>query len=367
MTHNAKRLARAFTLVELLVVIAIIGVLIALLLPAVQAAREAARRSQCKNNLKQVGLACINHHDSLKMFPTGGSHWGTLIDEYVENGRPLGTKKQGVGWPYQILPYLEQGALKGIITNKQLQNSMVPIYVCPSRGVRRIERGGKWEGETVLMDYAGIQPCTYIKNMPSLVDITPGKMNADKARQVFNQDESVSGPDGQQLPNDDCIYDGVIVRSPWRRDTEQSTRGGAAAIRGKFLSGVPQPTEMGKITDGASNTLLIAEKWVSAQTYDVGTPSDDTGWSDGWDADIMRCSCIPPLNDGSLSEFTQMPPDPGPPWYVLVLGSPHPGGFNAVFADGSVHTIAYDVDVFVLNALGTRNGEESNTTSPAIQ
>src|SRR5690606_9271106 len=69
-----KRKRSAFTLVELLVVIAIIGILVALLLPAIQAAREAARRSQCKNNLKQLALGCLNHHDTHKFFPTGG--WG---------------------------------------------------------------------------------------------------------------------------------------------------------------------------------------------------------------------------------------------------------------------------------------------------
>src|SRR4029079_13325237 len=123
-----------------------------LLLPAVQAAREAARRTQCKNNLKNVGLSCLNHHDALKMVPTGGSHWGIRIEMYVENGQPFGPKKQGLGWGYQILPYLEQGAMRGLIKQSQLQDNVVPMYICPTRGgPRKIING---VGSTVLTDYA---------------------------------------------------------------------------------------------------------------------------------------------------------------------------------------------------------------------
>src|SRR3954451_9773966 len=74
----------AFTLVELLVVIAIIGILVALLLPAIQSAREAARRTQCKTNLKNIGLSILNHVDARKVFPTGGVTYGVLIEDYVE-------------------------------------------------------------------------------------------------------------------------------------------------------------------------------------------------------------------------------------------------------------------------------------------
>ncbi|MCI0351955.1 MAG: DUF1559 domain-containing protein, partial [Acidobacteriales bacterium] len=75
MFRRIQRSARAFTLVELLVVIAIIGILVALLLPAIQAAREAARRNQCKNNLRNIGVSCLNHLDTLKVFPTGGGYY----------------------------------------------------------------------------------------------------------------------------------------------------------------------------------------------------------------------------------------------------------------------------------------------------
>src|SRR5450631_4164506 len=103
--NRLQRRHPAFTLVELLVVIAIIGILVALLLPAIQAAREAARRTQCKNNLKNIGLACQNHADSNRVFPSAGSTYGERIEWYVEAGKPFGPDKQGWSWAYQILPY----------------------------------------------------------------------------------------------------------------------------------------------------------------------------------------------------------------------------------------------------------------------
>ena len=100
---------RGFTLVELLVVIAIIGILIALLLPAIQAAREAARRSQCKNNLKQMGLAAQNHLSTQKCFPSGG--WGFLWVGDPDRG--YGSNQPG-GWQYSILPFIDQRQIREI-------------------------------------------------------------------------------------------------------------------------------------------------------------------------------------------------------------------------------------------------------------
>src|SRR4029078_8330773 len=125
---------RAFTLVELLVVIAIIGLLVALLLPAIQAAREAARRSQCKNNLKQIGLALHNYESARGAFPPGFVSRAT-----APNGPGLGP---GWGWAAHILPYLEESNLnidlKREITDPLYDNIRVmplSVFRCPTDAV----------------------------------------------------------------------------------------------------------------------------------------------------------------------------------------------------------------------------------------
>jgi len=138
---------RGFTLVELLVVIAIIGVLVSLLLPAVQAAREAARRTQCQNQLKQMSLGFHNHHDVHLSFATGGQDYYSA--RTFTNGKPEVVARQGWGWLYQLLPYIEQQNLWDLPTDSQVQSSPVKTYYCPTR------RQPSVVGTRAVNDYAG--------------------------------------------------------------------------------------------------------------------------------------------------------------------------------------------------------------------
>lgn len=143
---NHQRRSRGFTLIELLVVIAIIAVLIALLLPAVQQAREAARRTQCKNNLKQIGLAFHNYHDVFQAIADGGTDTGT--------GWPCGAccnanNRGEWNWMYQILPQLELAPLYQATVDATVYAKPVATYFCPTRRTPNIY------GSAAKSDYAG--------------------------------------------------------------------------------------------------------------------------------------------------------------------------------------------------------------------
>ncbi len=130
-----------FTLVELLVVITIIGILISLLMPAVQSAREAARRVQCQNNVKQMALACLSHEQAMTFLPTDGWGWSWL----GEPDRGYGIHQPG-GWSYNILPFLEQGALHDLGSGTTGAASKPPEFNCsPRRWLCSIvQRAARW-------------------------------------------------------------------------------------------------------------------------------------------------------------------------------------------------------------------------------
>jgi prepilin-type N-terminal cleavage/methylation domain-containing protein len=358
-----------FTLVELLVVIAIIGVLVALLLPAIQAAREAARRTDCSNRLRQIGVAMLNHVDALKVFPTGGSGPNPNIAAFLTNGRPNGPNRQGLGWGYQILPYLEQNAVKNITTQVQLQDTTISLYFCPSRrGPTRQLVTGSLTQHVVLGDYAAAVPASYqcapLASIPSptariniglLTPFSAGVYNVLRSTFWCGTNDLLVRSTAQDSYG--AIFDGVVVRTPFRV-------GGVGG--GTELGGCPKAIKPSEITDGLSNTLLMSEKYVRSDMYHGLLPSgispysDDKGWTDGWDPDTLRSTGMAPAPDNDAQGF-----GPFQNYYsgngfdVLFFGSAHTSGVNSVNADGSVRALSFNVDATLFNNLGTRNGEES--------
>jgi prepilin-type N-terminal cleavage/methylation domain-containing protein/prepilin-type processing-associated H-X9-DG protein len=361
---------RGFTLVELLVVIAIIGILVALLLPAIQAAREAGRRTQCKNQLKQMGLALQNHVNAVRTFPSGGSGFHPDIANYVQNGRPFGADKQALSWCYQILPYLEEGAIQGIVTQTQLQAAIIPLYNCPSRrsGSTGSGAGDLGGAQVSLIDYSAAQPCTLECPTGSPGCAAPVRYNPaaavplTTASYATNQKSFWGGKNGMVASptiEKNQVYDGVIVRTPWKFISKDAS----GKITGEFVPNVPRPTTFAKITDGTSHTLVLGEKYVRSDLYEGGGKSDDQGFADGWDPDTIRSTCFQPYQDGDGVGFSFQPLNESGDLFgfdrdVYYFGAAHPGGFNAVFADGSVRSLSFDVDVVMFNALATRAGEE---------
>lgn len=275
------RSASGFTLIELLVVIAVIGVLIALLLPAVQQAREAARRTQCVNNLKQIGLAFHNHHDTLQFFPTGGWDWD-LAPTY-KDGRPVAGKEQQAGWGFQVLPHLEAGNTwqAGALVAVGTPNA---VFFCPSRrSAQAVELEDKYQ--------------------PPLT--------------------------GSTVTHALCDY-------------AASNRHGTGAVK-RY-----EPVRIRDLTDGTSQTLVVGEKRMNVAL--LGQPQDDDneGYTVGWNEDTMRETGSPPAPDHH-----------GPGDGDKLFGSSHPGGINAVFADGAVHFISFFIDAEVFERLGDRSDGEA--------
>ena len=308
-SHTSVRSRRGFTLVELLVVIAIIGILIALLLPAVQAAREAARRSQCQNNLKQLGLGMHNYHDTNKVFPVsfyGGYGDPLAVGGYTQTSRSYGPLMR-------MLPFLEQK----------------PLYDVCNHGVNSMVATG--------------QLATVIPGFLCPSDPAPGQVTETN---IFVTGGTLVGRNN---------YRGVMGNDwDWGAYANNTVNPTPAADSFRQNNGlfyhfsVERPRSAAAATDGLSNTLAFGETLFNQNFASSERPT--YAWMHA--AGSLATVAVP-LNH--TDEKT-----PSSVTFDLKHGfsSLHPGGVQFLLADGSVRFISETVALTVIRGLGSMNGGE---------
>ena len=313
MRNATPRSRIGFTLIELLVVIAIIAVLIALLLPAVQQAREAARRTQCKNNLKQQGLALHNYHDTFRVFPPG--EFGGVYENY--SGGIVGNRKC---WMQMILPYIDQA---------NLYNQLVPYF---NNGT----------------DMLSVPQSIITTRVPSL--------------------QCPSDPEAGKVSSQSQGFIGNYVMCAGSQDTRTTINGDSTGMNLNGVFYAVSKTNIRDITDGTSNTLMASEL--------VVVPDAATGpggcYSGIYD---YRGAYYNPLSWGVMFESIDPPNSTVPDqlWNacgstaqspcsgcalssnVVHARSTHTGGVHALMCDGGVRFISNSVDRTTFQNLGGRN------------
>jgi prepilin-type N-terminal cleavage/methylation domain-containing protein/prepilin-type processing-associated H-X9-DG protein len=327
MRHTLSRLG--FTLIELLVVIAIIAILIGLLLPAVQKVREAAARMQCSNNLKQIGLACHNYHDTMGYLPTHGSGGGirrfnnALADpKSTDPAFPAlpASGYQTAGVFLQILPYVEQGAVYSA-NDTVVRATPQKLYFCPARR----------------------SPTTRLSDTNATLALNDYAVPVYKAQATSGQGGNGGGC--WNMWGDTTTTD--VNNYPFYTSSV-FVRGGKSASPATPTGFAPG--RLTNVTDGTSSTIMLGEKFVDPTRYAPPQPNQDTvnmgacnpncgftdnGYWNGWSSwSTTRCALQAPLRDAPYSQTAAG-------WQFM--GSAHASGMNALFADGSVTQVRFGV------------------------
>jgi prepilin-type N-terminal cleavage/methylation domain-containing protein/prepilin-type processing-associated H-X9-DG protein len=327
---------RGFTLIELLVVIAIIAVLIALLLPAVQAAREAARRSQCVNNLKQIGVALHNYHEAQNTFPPGyvSAVDPTITDACDQDAENASSVDLGSGWAWgsMILPQMDQGPLFNSINfslsvayaaNNTCSTTSLSVYLCPSD--------------------PGPSTVPVFKDPPDPAN--PGTYSGTAIADTVARGNYV----GMWGVGEICANSGA---------TSQPNVGSVGTAAGIFYRN--SRTSFANITDGTSQTIAVGERshnlsyvtWTARSIGGwLGKTSPIEGGTDLFNPSPEEC-WTQILGPAGLEDGNRTPNDPEA--HVEDYWSRHSGIVNFLFADGSVHAIKSSINPVAWRALATR-------------
>jgi prepilin-type N-terminal cleavage/methylation domain-containing protein len=342
---------RGFTLIELLVVIAIIAILIALLLPAVQQAREAARRTQCKNNMKQIGLAYHNYHDVFGEFPRCA-----IIDVEVAGGMRF--TRTTMNWAISILPYIDQAPLYNQINvnlsvydpvNTPAVAAIIPMYVCPS---------------TPRTD----PRTTY--TIPAGTTLAAGYPPTGVAHTLSSGALDYMAPSGVRGDFSNLAYQNFPGGSGGNRHAYSTWAARVSAGPVVVLNDGGRSGKISTITDGTSNTFLVLENAGRNVLYRKGRPFGPTADPDAaaqalsgggaWADSVFQGDIW--INGTGFDGY--LGPDGGPCAVncsnrrASGLYSFHVGGAHCLLADGSVRFLGENTAAFTIAGLITREKGE---------